>query len=636
VSLQLKDISDLLETKEPLVYLDEKTQEAIVCLVQYKRACAAALCSQPLRACYDRIQDGHDTVPFKDFQELMLQANDWHVCDVDSTFGDLEQFELRTVRVKDKDNDAHALVLSFGSEDCATRDVALIDDTLSDNSSAVAVDSDSVNSTAGTIVGSVYVAKDVPSFVDVEVDARDFEVDATRHDTLYGDMFGHKNIAMGIHALASNTTGGDNVALGNEVLKDNTTGSNNAASGYQALYSNTGSDNIAFGYQAGYNLTTGDDNICIGNKGIAGESGKIRIGTSGTHTNCYIAGALGDTEIDGTLDVTGLLSPDAGIDVNGSNFTVAANGDTAIAGTLDVTGDVAVNTDKFNVTAASGNTDIAGTLNVTGKLTSENFRTIEGIVSLTAVGTGALASNYSSGLRNTAVGFQALNSNVYGDYNTAMGYRALYSSKGNTNTAFGNQALLNCTGAHNIAIGSNAGSNLTDENYNICIGDGVNGSIGEANAMYIGDTSNYKKCYVGGIYGVDPTGIAVEINSNHQLGAPTSSRRFKENINDMSIVAGYDLSKLRPVTFNYISDETNHKQYGLIAEEVVDVYPETVALDEDGQPFAVRYNQFIPILIEGHQLHDAKIEEHDTEIGELRSQVEQLKAVVEGMVNRNA
>ena len=75
---------------------------------------------------------------------------------------------------------------------------------------------------------------------------------------------------------------------------NNTTGANNTACGSGALVSNTtGSSNVALGNNAGSNLTTGNNNIVIGNAGVAGESGRIRIGTQGTHTNTLIAGIYG-------------------------------------------------------------------------------------------------------------------------------------------------------------------------------------------------------------------------------------------------------------------------------------------------------------------------------------------------------
>ena len=66
--------------------------------------------------------------------------------------------------------------------------------------------------------------------------------------------------------------------------------------GDRALLSNTiGSRNIALGEGAGTNLTTGSNNIDIGNAGMAGESGKIRIGTKPTHTATFVAGISGVT-----------------------------------------------------------------------------------------------------------------------------------------------------------------------------------------------------------------------------------------------------------------------------------------------------------------------------------------------------
>jgi len=66
--------------------------------------------------------------------------------------------------------------------------------------------------------------------------------------------------------------------------------------GSSALASNTtGDSNVALGFAAGLNLTTGDNNIDIGNRGVAGESNAIRVGTQGTHTSTFIAGISGET-----------------------------------------------------------------------------------------------------------------------------------------------------------------------------------------------------------------------------------------------------------------------------------------------------------------------------------------------------
>ena len=83
----------------------------------------------------------------------------------------------------------------------------------------------------------------------------------------------------GVNALYSNTTGTSNSALGRNALVSNTSGSNN----------------IAVGLSAGGNLTSGSNNIEIGHVGVAGESGRIRLGTQGTQTSTYIAGISGVT-----------------------------------------------------------------------------------------------------------------------------------------------------------------------------------------------------------------------------------------------------------------------------------------------------------------------------------------------------
>jgi hypothetical protein len=75
----------------------------------------------------------------------------------------------------------------------------------------------------------------------------------------------------------------------------------------------------------------------------------------------------------------------------------------------------------------------------------------------TAEGDSALFSLTANGVRNTAIGFNALFSNTGGGANTAIGASALASNTANDNTACGSYALANnTTGSGNTAFGIDA------------------------------------------------------------------------------------------------------------------------------------------------------------------------------------
>jgi Chaperone of endosialidase len=102
------------------------------------------------------------------------------------------------------------------------------------------------------------------------------------------------NTAFGSQTLVANTTGVNNTAIGYQALAFNFNGAENTACGRGALLNNQGFSNIAIGAFAGSNLTTLSFNIDIGNPGVAGEGGVIRIGNN-DNTATYIAGIAGQT-----------------------------------------------------------------------------------------------------------------------------------------------------------------------------------------------------------------------------------------------------------------------------------------------------------------------------------------------------
>ena len=111
---------------------------------------------------------------------------------------------------------------------------------------------------------------------------------------LYEVTTGNSNTAVGFAALTGVVTGYGNTAVGEVALQSGGSGSsgitNNVAVGARALRWSRGSHNIAIGSRAGLLNPAGSNNIYIVNKGVAGESGIIRIGTAGAHTRTYLSG----------------------------------------------------------------------------------------------------------------------------------------------------------------------------------------------------------------------------------------------------------------------------------------------------------------------------------------------------------
>ena len=360
----------------------------------------------------------------------------------------------------------------------------------------------------------------------------------------------------------------------------------------------------------------------------------------------------------------------------------------------------------FSAGASSYNTGVgAGTL----VLNTGDGNTAVGTAALllnaigeNSVAVGAAALVFNTADDNTAVGYQALNSNVNSvtnvavgtfagqnndssgngtaDFNTAVGGFALRGNvNGANNTAVGAGALEPMLGgSNNTAVGELAGSNYTGtESNNICIGSGTDGTLGESNAIRIGNgstsggitmtnasalanaitiggsmstggismltllgfgsvsignglqtTNGASTCFVGGIFNQNPVAMshAVVVGPNNQLADATlSSRRFKKDIAPIDKLSEGILA-LRPVTFHWKNDNTNEPEFGLVAEEVADVNLDWITRNPQGEVSGVRY-ETIPILLLNEFLKEhKKVEEQQANIAKLESTVGVLTA----------
>jgi hypothetical protein len=379
-------------------------------------------------------------------------------------------------------------------------------------------------------------------------------VTTTGTDALSHNRLDDGDTADGAYALDLNTTGASNTATGCNALFNNN-GSFNTADGLGALSENTtGVSNTATGFQTLHLNTTGSANVATGYQALYSD--------------------------------TGGSNPQA--DITALGFGNVAEGWSALYRSTAGSDDVAVGYAAL-YSNTSGQEDVA--------IGAEALYNNSSASTNTACGFEALFGN-TVGDGNVAIGAFSLDSNSTGSYNTANGNYALYeNTTGNMNEAVGFGALPdNTTGSNNIAIGYEAGAALDTGSYNIDIGSA--GVSTEKNTIRIGTQGTQTQTIIAGIAGAPLTGSEVVINANGLLGTAVSSKRFKEDIRDMS-GASRALFSLRPVTFRYKHniDPTGGAQFGLVAEEVDKVNPDLVMRDAQGKPYSVRYDSINAMLL---------------------------------------
>jgi hypothetical protein len=251
-----------------------------------------------------------------------------------------------------------------------------------------------------------------------------------------------------------------------------------------------------------------------------------------------------------------------------------------------------------------------------------------GVVAIQTEEGELLQNGGGTGTNNTFVGLKAgLGSSLgQGTGNTGVGALALdHVNPGSANNiAIGKGALANLTtGSGNIGIGVDVSPNTLTGSNNIYIGSPTVGN--ESGQIRIGNNAVHTQgTVITSIYGFGSgSGIPVIVNSGGRLGTTTSSVRVKEDVRDIGAESD-GLMSLRPVAFKY---KASHEpggltQYGLLAEEMAEVYPELVVYDDEGRPQAIRSQLLDPLLL--------------NEIQKQRREIEDLKARLEKLEGKNA
>ncbi len=405
---------------------------------------------------------------------------------------------------------------------------------------------------------------------------------------------GTQNTAIGSSALAV-STGSGSTAIGAQSCASTTTGALNTAIGYESKNLNiSGGNNTAIGYRA-QQLTLGNENTSVG-----GNSFSACRGNYNTGTGCF----------SGSATVSNLGDANTCIGARTSSASTVATSNIVFIGSFAGINNRTSNTLGIGVQA----------------LMAANAG-----VNNTAIGNQVLSNN-TSGVNNCAIGYQSLFSCVSGARNTACGSFALRPTTSSDSTAIGFNSLRNvssnASGSRMTGLGSSAGSTATSGTNNIYLGyNAVPISTTESNNIVIGNSSALT-AYMFGISGVTSAGATnVVINASGQLGTIVSSKRFKENIIEVSQEELQQLLSLKIVKFNYIGDETEEIHYGLIAEEVYEIMPEIVITNNDNQITSVQYSKLIPLLI-------AQVQADQSTIDDLKNEIEIMQKNIQDVLKK--
>lgn len=414
-------------------------------------------------------------------------------------------------------------------------------------------------------------------------------------------------VAIGHSALNALTSGAHNTHVGYNggSTVATTTGSNNTFVGYGITSAATVSDNTIVGNAATAGTVGG---VCIlGSSATASSTDSISIGRAASASTCAGCIAIGATAVAGAGTFAALaigygaavstnnsiaIGTSAAVNTGDGNIAIGASAQGTGAGGVVVIGVSATGTQAGAIAIGNSADSITGT-NGIAIGTAAQSQIGNGI----AIGNAATAS---TGTGNIAIGASSTAS--ASAQATAIGTSSTASADGST--AVGNTAVA--TNANTAALGLQASASGVG-----AVALGAFATASSNGAIAIGAvTANVTDSLFFPTALASTTGTAVVFNASGQTGPLTSSLRFKKNVkNARDLTRAID--KIRVV--EYDRKETNEHEIGLIAEEMMDIYPEIVPVDLEGKPYSVDYARLTVVLIQ--------------EIQKLRKRVSDLEEV---------
>ena len=429
--------------------------------------------------------------------------------------------------------------------------------------------------------------------------------------------------------------------------------------------------NVSIGTSSSLNKLDVAGGIAIGSAYVGTESaptngaifeGNVGIGTSGTQNKLDVAGAMA---IGGTY-ASAETAPANGAIIEGN----VGIGVVTPQNKLDVEGGMAIGSTYSGTNAAPANgAIIEGNVSI-GTSSSLNKLDVSGAMAIGGTYASAETAPANGAIIEGNVGIGVVTPQNKLDVEGGMAIGSTYSG---TNAAPANGAIIE----GKVGIGTNDPKSQLDVNGDIRISNAalpmgiftellnsgntplLNFAVNARNPDLLADS-------IGGFFRIDsrsemnsplfqwwrkprnaaaPSGndLLMALNENGHLGIgnlnPTvaldvvgdiqytgtivdvSDRRLKENLLPVSAVSS-QLLQLQAYSYNMIGNEDKRREYGLIAQEVQEVFPELVSVvDQEEGHLGVSYIQLVPLLLEA-------VKELKAENKDLASQIQELKAMI--------
>jgi len=410
------------------------------------------------------------------------------------------------------------------------------------------------------------------------------KIDATLSETSFGHRAlnantGADNVAFGIQAGLTNTSGNLNTAIGAYSLNLNVVGNNNTAVGYQSLRSTTGSNNTAIGTNSAFSSTgsfitalgsntlylntTGVDNTAMGFEALYSTAtgsrntgvGLYALRSTTGNNNTSLGWNSGDFNTSGTLNTYLGYNADATVNnltnataiganavVSQSNSLILGNAANVGIGTSTPTTLLHINSGVSPALRLVDGTQGAGkvlTSDASGNATWQNASagsdwTLTGNAG-TVDGTNFIGTtdNIPFNIRVNNLKSGRVSPTTF---ETSLGYQALRVNTGNNNTALGNTALFNNTsGNGNTAIGSSAsrdnviGINTTAVGYSALMLNTASNNSAFGYTALSSNTSGTLNTALG--YG----SLSTNSSGNNNTGVGSNSMQFATGTDNTSV-----------------------------------------------------------------------------------------------------